>query len=73
MEPRVIKGFEQEAQMLEEGRIAEGKYVNLRDDFAKAALPEVLAQKDVHVEHERKNAAWIAYQIADAMLAARNA
>lgn len=48
--------------------------MTLRDYFAAKALPEVLAQKDVH-GHTREwgNAAWISYQIADAMLKAREA
>lgn len=73
MDPRVITGLSIERQAIEEGTITERKYVDLRDQFAIAALPEILAQKDIHVEHERKNAAWLAYQIADDMLAARNA
>lgn len=43
-----------------------------RDYFAAKALPEVLAQKDVHGHlREWENAAWISYQIADAMLRKR--
>lgn len=45
----------------------------LRDYFAAKALPEILAQKDVHRGSELENAAWIAYQMADAMLKARAA
>ncbi|HEY8355260.1 MAG TPA: hypothetical protein VIK69_09635 [Methylophilaceae bacterium] len=46
--------------------------MTLRDYFAAKALPEVLAQKDVHGHtREWENAAWISYQIADAMLKAR--
>lgn len=52
--------------------LEEMKGMDLRDYFAAKALPEILAQKDVHRESERKNAAWIAYQIADDMLAARD-
>ena len=43
----------------------------LRDDFAAAALPAVLDQKDVHDGRTHGNAAWIAYQIADTMLEER--
>ena len=52
------------------GQLAHG--MTLRDFFAAKALPEVLAQKDVHGHiREWENAAWISYQIADAMLKAR--
>lgn len=48
--------------------------MTLRDYFAAKALPEVLAQKDVHGHiREWENAAWISYQIADAMLRKREA
>jgi len=45
--------------------------MDLRDYFAASVLPAVIAQKDVHRESDRKNAVWIAYQLADAMVAAR--
>ena len=43
----------------------------LRDYFAAKAIPAILEQKDVHDGRELTNAAWIAYQMADAMLKAR--
>lgn len=46
--------------------------MSLRDYFAGQALPEILAQKDVHDGREFENAAWIAYRMADAMMEARN-
>ena len=52
--------------------IANDPGMTLRDYFAAKALPAVLAQKDVHKHtSEWQNAAWIAYQIADAMIEAR--
>lgn len=45
--------------------------MTMRDYFAGKALPAILAQKDVHRSSELKNAAWIAYQMADEMLIAR--
>jgi len=47
--------------------------MTLRDYFAARALPAILDQKDVHDSRELTNAAWIAYQMADAMLKAREA
>lgn len=41
-----------------------------RLDMANASLPEIIAQKDVHDGREWGSAAWIAFQQADAMLAA---
>jgi hypothetical protein len=46
--------------------------MTLRDYFAAKAMPAILEQKDVHDGRELTNAAWIAYQMADAMLKARN-
>lgn len=51
---------------------AEGAANELRDHFAANAMTEVLAQKDAHDGREWFNVAWIAYQIADAMLAERS-
>jgi hypothetical protein len=45
--------------------------MTLRDYFAAKAIPAILEQKDVHDGRELTNAAWIAYQMADAMLKAR--
>jgi hypothetical protein len=45
--------------------------ISLRDYFAGKVLPSVIDQKDVHDGRQWSNAAWISYQIADAMLAAR--
>ena len=47
--------------------------MTLRDYFAAKALPAILDQKDVHDGRELTNAAWIAYQMADAMMKAREA
>jgi hypothetical protein len=47
--------------------------MTLRDYFAAKAIPAILEQKDVHNGRELTNAAWIAYQMADAMLKAREA
>lgn len=47
--------------------------MTLRDYFAAKALPAILEQKDVHSGRDIENAAWIAYQMADAMLQARQA
>ena len=46
--------------------------LTLRDYFAAKAIPAILEQKDVHDGRELTNAAWIAYQMADAMLKARD-
>lgn len=45
--------------------------MTLRDYFAAKALFAVLEQKDVHDGREYDSAAWMAYQIADAMMKAR--
>ena len=45
--------------------------MNLRDYFAAKAMPSILEQMDVCNGNELKNSAWIAYQMADAMLEAR--
>jgi hypothetical protein len=46
--------------------------MSLRDYFAAEAMKSVLNQKDAHDGREWTNAAWIAYQVADAMLAERD-
>jgi len=45
--------------------------MNMRDYFAAQAMPAILAQMDVCNGKELTNSAWIAYQMADAMLKAR--
>jgi hypothetical protein len=45
--------------------------MTLRDYFAAKAMPAILDQMDVCNGKELTNAAWIAYQMADAMLEAR--
>jgi hypothetical protein len=45
--------------------------MTLRDYFAAKAMPPILDQNDVHDGRALTNAAWIAYQMADAMLKAR--
>lgn len=47
--------------------------MTLRDYFAAKAMPSILDQQDVHDGRVYQNAAWIAYQMADAMLKAREA
>jgi len=47
--------------------------MTLRDYFAAKALPAILEQMDVCNGKELTNAAWISYQMADAMMEARNA
>jgi hypothetical protein len=46
--------------------------MTLRDYFAAKALPAILEQMDVCDGRQLTNSAWIAYQMADAMLQARN-
>lgn len=46
--------------------------MTLRDYFAAKALPAVLEQMDVCDGRQVTNSAWIAYQMADAMLKARD-
>lgn len=47
--------------------------MTLRDYFAAKAMQSILDQKDVHDGREYESAAWIAYQMADAMLKVRGA
>jgi hypothetical protein len=47
--------------------------MTLRDYFAAKAMQSMLDQKDAHDGREYKSAAWMAYQMADAMLKAREA
>ena len=47
--------------------------MTLRDFFAAKAMPAILEQMDVGNGKELTNSAWIAYQMADAMLKAREA
>lgn len=73
MDPRVLKGLEHEAKLLEERRITETVFVNLRDQFAIAALQGMLAAPCGKLKHETwAGCAEDAYSLADAMLAARN-
>lgn len=46
--------------------------MTLRDYFAAKAMQSILDQKDAHDGRERDNAAWMAYQMADAMLKERD-
>lgn len=46
--------------------------MTLRDYFAAKAMPAVLEQMDVCDGRQLTNSAWIAYQMADAMMKARN-
>jgi len=45
--------------------------MTLRDYFAAKAMQSILDQKDTCDGRELTNAAWIAYQMADAMMKAR--
>ncbi len=45
--------------------------MTLRDYFAAKALPSIIAQYDVFDGRTWSNGAWIAYQVADAMIEAR--
>jgi hypothetical protein len=45
--------------------------MTLRDYFAAKAMQSILQAKDVHDSREWKNTAWIAYQVSDEMLKAR--
>jgi hypothetical protein len=47
--------------------------MTLRDYFAAKAMQSILQAKDVHDSREWKNTAWIAYQVSDEMLKARDA
>ena len=54
--------------------LAENEHgMTLRDYFAAKAMPAILEQMDVCNGKELSNSAWIAYQMADAMLKARGA
>jgi hypothetical protein len=50
-----------------------GKGMTLRDYFAAKAMQSILQAKDVHDSREWNNTAWIAYQVSDEMLKAREA
>jgi hypothetical protein len=45
--------------------------MTLRDYFAAKAMVSILSQKDAHDGREWGSTAWMSYQIADAMLKAR--
>lgn len=47
--------------------------MTLRDYFAAKAMVSILSQKDAHDGREWNSTAWMSYQIADAMLKAREA
>ena len=47
--------------------------MTLRDYMAAQAMPAILDQMDVCIGQELTNSAWIAYQMADAMMKAREA
>ncbi len=55
------------------GRDQPEKGMTLRDYFAAKAMQSILQAKDVHDSREWKNTAWIAYQVSDEMLKAREA
>ena len=46
--------------------------MTLRDYFAAKAIPAILEQMDVCNGKELTSSAWIAYQLADAMMEVRN-
>lgn len=45
--------------------------MTLRDYFAAKAMQSILQEKDFHDSREWGNTAWIAYQVSDEMLKAR--
>jgi len=47
--------------------------MTLRDYFAAKAMQAILQEKDVHDSRQWHNTAWIAYQVSDEMLKARQA
>ncbi len=47
--------------------------MTLRDYFAAKAMQSILQAKDVHDSREWYNTAWIAYQVSDEMMKAREA
>ena len=47
--------------------------IDLRDYFAAKAMQSILQAKDVHDSREWYNTAWIAYQVSDEMIKAREA
>jgi hypothetical protein len=55
------------------GNLWNDKGMTLRDYFAAQAMPAILAQMDVCNGKDLTNSAWIAYQMADAMMKAREA
>lgn len=73
MDPRVAAALKVEDEKYNAGVIGGEKYVNLRDEFAKAAMQAHLMHQDVCVNFSLAEIASDAYAVADAMLAARNA
>jgi len=57
----------------EGGIVQHHKGMELRDYFAAKAMPAILAQMDVCNGKDLTNSAWITYQMADAMMKAREA
>lgn len=53
--------------------IGQHQGMTLRDYFAAKAMVSILSQKDAHDGREWNSTAWMSYQIADAMLKAREA
>jgi hypothetical protein len=47
--------------------------MTLRDYFAAKAMQSIIQAKDIHDSREWRNTAWIAYQVSDEMLKARQA
>lgn len=73
MDPRVAATFKVEDEKYSAGVIGGEKYVSLRDEFAKAAMLAHLTHRDVCTNFSLDEIARDAYEVADAMLAARNA
>lgn len=77
MDPRVAAALKVEDEKYSAGTIGGEKYVNLRDEFAKAAMHQILHGAVLPVGYDSKDdfahVAAKSYEMADAMLAARNA
>lgn len=73
MDPRVAAALKVEDEKYSAGTIGGEKYVNLRDEFAKAAMASYMNDPDARTRFTADEIASDAYAVADAMLAARNA
>lgn len=73
MDPRVAAALKVEDEKYSSGTIGGEKYVNLRDEFAKAAMQAYSSDPLWREYNDLEETARSAYRMADAMLAARNA